>query len=128
MSKKKRDPITNPRMRDKGPNYSPPDIVGAIVRGKQRMNWEATMAANEELSVELQRSFERTVDGEFTVHPDKWPLVSPFKDDYAADGLPPDLRNGLTADGHGFTNNDGEQVCVCGGRGCVCCNTNGDPK
>ncbi len=35
MTKMKRDIETNPRMRDKGPDYVAPDIAGAIKRGRE---------------------------------------------------------------------------------------------
>lgn len=43
-SKQKRDPETNPRMRDKGPNYRPPDIKAAIERGRARRKWEDSVS------------------------------------------------------------------------------------
>lgn len=36
MLKKKRDPLTNPRMRDKGCGWKRPDIAGAIKKGRER--------------------------------------------------------------------------------------------
>jgi len=38
MTKMKRDIETNPRMRDKGPDYVAPDIAGAILKGREDAN------------------------------------------------------------------------------------------
>lgn len=52
MSKMKRTP-ENARMRDKGPNYKPPDIRGAIKRGREAAAWNESINSDRcrELSV-----------------------------------------------------------------------------
>jgi NTP pyrophosphatase (non-canonical NTP hydrolase) len=52
MTKKYRD-TENARMRDKGPDYVPPDIASAICDGMARVAWEKKLADNPDVSVEM---------------------------------------------------------------------------
>lgn len=43
MSKAVRDKTRDPRMKSKGPNYKPPDIISAIKRGRQMTDWHRSL-------------------------------------------------------------------------------------
>lgn len=46
MSKAVRDKTKDPRMKNKGPNYKPPDIAAALESGRRMSKWNAALRRN----------------------------------------------------------------------------------